>query len=62
MAKYDTYKLTIEVVNKNAKYNAELSVLIEDTDSVTAVLQNAGETLKTELARLKQSNFLTSIQ
>jgi hypothetical protein len=62
MAKYDTYKLSATVAQNNSQYSAEIIVLFEAQDNITAVMVEAATKLKIEAQRLKQTKFLDDIK
>lgn len=58
MAKYDTYKLVLQVGTNQDQARLELSVIFEDGDNEQQVIQEVREKILVEALVMKDTQFL----
>lgn len=62
MAKYDVYKLSLEIGTSKDKATLELSVLFEDGDNVDRVIFETRQRILKEALNMKDTKFLDQIK
>ena len=59
MAKYDTYRLTLQVGTSQDQAKLELAVIFEDGDNEQEVIREVRSKILTEALEMKDTKFLS---